>query len=530
LRQKAHGLTLFAKGQLLRIAHLLLAAALAAFPVVLTAAPLPKPEDVVQPVERPLLPKLREALGQADRKGSNIPALDQLLAELREPSPLRGLVQFFRSMALATAERIPEAREAILESIRLLPNYSAPLFVASQQYAFNSSEPSIAVDYFLRASSIDPQIVELLDDYGANNMLGRLAEVNDHRRAILLSERLLKTGWSKGQPATLSRMAMNILEARIDEGNVAGATEMVTKIVSPSAFARLLTEKKFAPLRRSVVAWTGPQLEKQWPIYLDQTRAAWEASRDLDAGHSYARALALAGHDQTLVSTFLPLFRPPIDLKGGGDLAFIAPVVSQALARLGRWDEAYQILDDMAAAWPDEFGDNILNVTANRARLLVEQGRFTEAAAAFDAVLKNVEERGGVNVGAFAVMHLYRACALQQLGRATEEVTSSTVVMNRRLEDPVSAAHLHLCRNDHEAARRALIEGLEGEATRAEVLDNLQPRHRHPSNSDFARKMAKRWDRLRADPRLIEAAERHGRILGWPINVAVRPGSAATGG
>lgn len=507
-----------------------MAAALAAAPIALPAVPLPLPEDVVQPDERPLLPQLRDALAQADREGANIPALDQLLAKLREPSPLRGLVQFARGTALLDAERVPEARQAILESIRLLPNYSAPLFVASQLYAFNSSEPGVAVDYFLRASNIDPQIGERLDDYGANNMLTRLADVNDERRAILLSERLLKTGWSKGDPATLSRMAMIILEARIEDGDLTGAEELVSKIASPSNFLRLLTEKKFAALRPSVADWAGPQLEKQWPIYLGQARAEWEASRDPDAGGSYAQALALAGHDQTIISTFLPLFQPPIDTKGLGDLAFLAPIVASALAHLGRWDEAYQILDDLVAAWPADHGPNILNATANRARLLAEQGRFKEAVAAFDAVLKDVEKWGGINVGAFTVIHLHRACAQQQLGRGPQEVTSSVIVMNRRLEDPISVAHLHLCRDDHEAARQTLIEGLENEATRGQVLERLQPRHNLPAKSEFALRMAERWDKLRSDPRLTAAAEKHGRILTWPINVAVQPGSDARAG
>jgi tetratricopeptide (TPR) repeat protein len=484
----------------------------------------------VQPAERPLLPKLREALAKADQEGANIPLLDQLLAGLREPSPLRGLVQFFRGTALLNVERVPEAREAILESIRLLPNHSAPLFVASQLYAFNSSEPGVAVDYFLRASNIDPQIGERLDDYGANNMLTRLADVNDDRRAILLSERLLKTGWSKGNPDTLSRMAMIILEARIDDGDVAGAEAMVSKIASPSNFSRLLTEKKFAALRPSVVDWAGPRLEKQWPIYIEQARAEWEASRDPDAGGNYARALALAGHDQTIVATFLPLFRPPIDTEGLGDLAFLAPTVASALAHLGRWDEAYQVFDDLIAAWPADHGPNILNATANRARLLAEEGRFEEAVTAFDAVLTEAEKWGGINLGALTAIHLHRACAQQQLGRGNQEVTSSVTVMNRRLDDPVSAAHLHLCRDDHEAARRTLIEGLENEATRGQVLERLQPRHNLPLKSEFALRMAERWDRLKADRRLSAAAEKYGRILDWPINVAVRPNGAASGG
>ncbi|HEY0627413.1 MAG TPA: tetratricopeptide repeat protein [Allosphingosinicella sp.] len=484
------------------------------------AIPLPKPEDVTQPAERPQLARFISVFGAAE-PGDAVAELDAILGELPQPTQLRGLVQFFRASALRI-DKPAQASEAVLESVRLLPGYSAPLLLASQIFMYQDQSGS-AADYVLRASRIDPSIVNLLDDYEMAGLMTRLSEVNDKRRLALVGERLLETGWTRGRSGTISRMAMAVIEERLSKGDVKGASALVPRIVSPASFRRLLGEKSFAPIRLIAEDWAGQRLEKQWPIYLEQTRAEWEASRSAEAALAYVRALQAAGHDRTMVAAFLPIFDQPIDpdTKDADDLIFIVAPLADALARLGRWNEVDRLFQKASAIWPAGSFANALNVSGNRARLQIYRGNFEEAVKQLNAALDEANKWGGqVNQGASATLHLYRACAFEQLGRATEGASSAAIVISRGRVDPSALANFHLCRNDVAGARQALLEGLKNGQTRSEVVNWLQPVDGRTFDSGFARELHDRASRLRNDPALLGEARKYATIFDWPMNAA----------
>lgn len=490
------------------------------------AVPLPKPEDVAGPAERPLLSRLSSALEQ-DRKAAIAP-LDALLAQLPQPTQFRGLVQFLRAGLLFQDNQSKDALDAISESIRLLPSYSAPLLVAAQVNAYGD-RPDQAADYLLRASQIDPEIVNAFDDYDMFALLIRLGEFNYTRHRSALSERLLAIGWTGGTSKTISAMAFFALEDRIGRGDVTGASAMVPKLVSPQQFERLLTEKKFEPLRGLVDSWAGPRLEKQWPIFLQQAKSGWEASKDPKLGLAYLNALILAGHDRTAISTFLPLFSNKIDPIEDGDLIFMISPLAGALARRGRWEEAWKLFDRGQEVWLPDYSANTINIRANRGRLLYSKGEFEKSAHEMEEALKLAEKWAGqVNVGALTGIQLYRACALQQLGRSDEGVTSSALVASRKALDPIPFVTLQLCRNDLEGARLTLERALEKDATRGAVLSFLQPDDVETYDSDFARVMLKRKLALKSDKRLLAAARKYGRVATEPLGAGA-PSEMAEG-
>lgn len=485
-----------------------------------SAAPLPDPEKIALASERPLLGQLSKFItGVESAPATRLQSLDQLLAQLQQPTQLRGLVQFIRAVTLAEAERASDAREAVLESIRLLPENSAPLLLASQIYMYED-QPAQAADYLLRASRLDPRIVDSLDDYEVSGLIRRLGEWNDTPRIDAVSERLLEIGWSGGKLSTVSAMAMSALDARLDRGDVNGAAAMVPKVISPASFAQLLTQKRYEAIRPVAETWAGGGLEKQWRILLEESRSDWEASRDLEAGRRYAQALAQAGHDRTVIATFQPLFGRPIGTEQH-DLMFIAPYVASALAREGRWNEAFEIFDKALQVWKPGEHANALNLSANRARLLYFKGDFQAAAAAFDRALVDARKWGGqVNSGALAAMHLYRACTLEQLGRAGDAITSAAFVTGRRAINPNDFVYLRLCANDIPGARRAMLDAIGDGATRAASLAQMQPSDERSFDSEFARTMKARREQLRADPELLAAARKHATILTRPINAS----------
>jgi tetratricopeptide (TPR) repeat protein len=234
--------------------------------------------------------------------------------------------------------------------------------------------------------------------------------------------------------------------------------------------------------------------------------------------------LDAAGHDETLIRTFAPLFHRQIDARRHTPLVFIASPVASALARRGRWDEALAIYDKALKAWPAGGSANALNLSANRARTQVMRGDFAAGLTALDAAIADAGKWGGeVNRGAQAAMHLYRACALAALGRTAEDVTSTMTVAARRGVDPTAYARLLVCKNDLPAARKIILGALANEEMRDEVLPLLRPRGDKPYDSEYARTMAARAEQLRLDPALQRAAARYARLPTEPVNAAAPP-------
>jgi tetratricopeptide (TPR) repeat protein len=493
------------------------AAFISCAPTLADAVPLPEAEAIALPSERLLLERLH-SLAATKQPAEALKTFDAMLIELREPTEFRGLVQYFRAMLLHQQGRGAEAADSISEGVRLLPKYSAPLLQASQIYAFND-RVAPATDYLVRASRIDPSIVNVLSDYEISNMLARLREANNQGREIALSERLLEVGWSGGRFPTTSRMALLVLEQRLKEGKPAAASAMVPKIIVPSMLARLRIEEQFAAIRPASEAWAGARLEKAWPLYLEQAREEWEATKDLEAGKAYVTALAEAGHDTTLVETFLPLFYDRAVAERDVDLIFIASPLASALARLGRWDEADKMFARALTVWPAGGSAITLNLTANRGRFLVLKGDFAAGMAQLHSAIEEAGRWGGeVNQGALASMHLYRACALEQLGRSSEAARSERIVAARRTLSPTTFAYLQLCKNDLATARQALLDGLEMESTRSSVLMWMQPEETKPPQSEWGATIAARSKMLKEDATLRVAAGKHGLILDQPIN------------
>lgn len=490
--------------------------------------PMPVLEKIVEPQERPLLPKVLEAYTaiQSADGSFDVKTLDNLLPHLTKPTPLRGFIQYARALNLVRAEDHRRAREAIQESIRLLPGYSAPLLLASHIDIYYGP-PAAAADYLIRAGRIDPELLNEVDDYDIGALLTRLDSVRDDKRAGAISQRLIETGWSRGTVLTNSSLAMRALEHRLDQGDPKGAAAMVPRLVSPSTLRRLLTENRYAALRAAAEDWAGTGLEKQWPIYLQETRSVWEAGKDGDSSRAYASALVEAGHFETLIATFLPEFSN-IDAEEDSHLILIASSLASALAREGRWADADSVFTKALAVWPAGKSALAINLTGNRARLLFARGDFEAAVKAMDEVLADAKARSAqIDSGTFASMHYHRACSLHLLGRSAEDVTSSAIVSQQRVLEPNAYVELQLCRSDYDGALQTLLTALDNETTRGAVIAAVQPTSLKPIPTEHMRKQHALWQRLRADPKLVKAVGKYGRILPRPANATAPPQTMA---
>jgi tetratricopeptide (TPR) repeat protein len=500
---------------------LLLAVTAGAGPV--SARPAPPPEQLFQGELAPLRPEFAAALRPGGDPAAGLRRFDALLAKLPAASAERGILLSARAEALSDLNRQDEAISAIEESISLLPGYSAPLFHAVDIYTFGG-RPDRGADALLQASAIDPEPINLFDDYAIKNLLNRLEDKEDRKRIAAVADRLLKLGWANGLTGTQGRLVFAAIDARLEAGDIDGARALVPRLNVPARIVRILIDKKYDPIRAEAQAHAGARLEKVWPVYLAAAEARWRSTSDSFAAAEYAAALSDAGADSKLIGTFLPLIAAGNNTVRDEGLIFAVQRVASALAGQDRWDDAFALLDRANEVWGKDDRAQTLNITANRARLLVMKGDFEAGVAVFDKALTHSAQFGSeVNESALGAFGLYRACALHRLGRGAEAAASEALIARRRFLSPSYFVRLQICRGDLATARKFLIEALAAETSRSDALFLLQPRDERPLASAFAREQAEGWDRLCADPAIRAAALRFGYILDEPANAAALP-------
>lgn len=480
---------------------------------------LPLPDQIATGNDQVLLSEIARKLSDPDQS-SALPALDAALVKLREPSRLRGMVQFWRASVLLNEDRYPQAVDAIEESIRLLPGYSGPLILAASIYAY-SNQPGQGADYFLRASQIDPATVRMIDDYEVHNIVRRLSYAGEERRSDAISNRLLEIGWVGSSLASRSGLAKSAIQRRLSDGDVEGARSLVTKLLIPGDSYGLLVNKDFSAIWPDIESWAGPQLHRQWATYLREAHDRWAASKNVNTVRDYSNALLAAGHDRTVIRDILPHFYRKLEPNEDQDLQFVVAGVAGALAREGRWNDVQRLFERATEVWPlSKENPNSLNIAANWARFLMYQGKYTAALAKMDEAI-DLAVKWQVNPDAIAAMHHYRACTLHELGRGNEAGLS--IAFATSVEFPTDVAHLHLCTGNPSAARRILDEALKSESSRNSVLVWAQKSMHRLMPSDWERKMHARIEELRLDPSLQSEVEKVGRILPFALREGAAP-------
>jgi tetratricopeptide (TPR) repeat protein len=480
---------------------------------------LPGPDEFSDGNDQALLSEIARKLSDPDVSAA-LPALDASLAKLREPSRMRGMVQFFRASILLSADRYSEAADAIEESIRLLPGYSGPLLAAASIYAY-SNQPGKGADYFLRASQIDPATVRMVDDYEIQNIVRRLRYAREKDRSDAISDRLLEIGWIGSDIGSRSGLAKDAIERRLSNGDVEGARALVSKLLIPSHSYSLLVNKDFSAVWPDIESWAGPQLHRQWATYLREARDRWAASKNVSTVRDYATALIAAGHDRTVIRDVLPHFNRRLERNEDQDLQFVVTGVAGALAREGRWEEVQQLFERAQEVWPlSSENVNSLNITANWARYLMFQGKYATALAKMDQAI-GLATKWQVNPDAVAAMHHYRACMLHELGRGEEAGVSVAIATS--VEFPDDVAELNLCTGNPGAARRIFEEALKSDTTRTSMLLWAQKNSVRTMPSDWDRKMHARINEIRSDPKLRTEVDKVGRILPYALRDGAPP-------
>ena len=472
---------------------------------------------------------LKMLLKQIDAAGgekvATLAVLDKALAKLGRPTKLRGVVQFMRAKALDGSQEANMAMAAIVESVRLLPDHSAPLIAASEIYTF-SGEPGIAADYLIRATQKDPAAARQIDAYEIDALIGRLESANDHRRVGKVSDTLLNIGWVGRDLTSGSSLARDAIKRRMSEGDVEGARALIPKLIVPADSRALLSLRAYQALWPDLEAWGGPKLRRQWKVYLDEARARWIASSSADSTRDYVAALAEARHDQTLIREILPILSEVADEDHFGMVFVVAPL-ARALVRQNQLDQAREMLDAAEKVWPLGSEANALNITLTRARVLLNTDRPAEALTMSEKALAEAKKWGEqINGSAVSAMHAYRACALHELGRTADAAESITITLTG---GPILATEVYLCLDDVSAARQVLLNALKRPGQREDVIRYLQLDEPDYGSGKYSLKTRARLEELKKDSTLASELSKYGRVLpyelreGAPLEMSVTP-------
>lgn len=485
---------------------------------------LPPLESIALPGEQPILDTFVAQTPRGTTPAAVLAAADEALAKLGSPTKLRGLVQFARARALAALNRDLDAVEAAEESARLLPGYSAPLIVGFTANAY-LNRTGQATEYLMRAIDTDPTTARTIDDYEIDNLMRRLDGFDDRAREEAISDRLLGIGWIGDHLDSRSNLAVRAIRRRLDNGDIGGAKALVPKLLDPGDSRALLIVNAYAPIWPDIEAWGGAKLERQWPIYLQEAESRWKAGRTSIAARDYLSALDSAGRYDAAVRSLLPLLDNP--RPDDVELIFMVAPLANALAKLGRWRDAEALFEHAQQVWPLGSQANALNISANYSVLLLREGRPGDGLARIDASLEDARKWGPqVGAPALAAMHHNRACLLHELGRDSEAAVSAAQAL--AVQHGSAAAMLHLCLGDAAAAKTALLDALENDAIRDDVLRFVQPPDEDPYPSEYGRKQRAASDALRSDPELLRAVGIYGRVLPWPANQAARADPPST--
>ncbi|MXO65427.1 hypothetical protein [Altericroceibacterium endophyticum] len=450
------------------------------------------------------------------------PSLDRLdaaLAQLPDPTPVRGMVQTMRTKVLGEARQQDAAIEAVEEAMVLLPDNPLPKLFATSLFTFSGS-PQRAAELWLTASQEAPELAKQFDQYTLSALLGRLDDLGDHRLIDKVNARLDEIGYDAGLESDRSAAALGRTYEALRAGNEDKAIQLIAEVSNPDDLLTLYVDRRYAMLWPAIADRAGTDFSGLSREYLTKLREEWQASQDFSTAQAYLSALSRRHADRAVVELFLPILvdsTTDAEAEEQWKLVQLVPPTTTAMVRIGQAEDALTTLARLDAAFPENMGGNELNIDAAYIMLAQHRLDWPKVLEWSDGFLTQAKELGySVNQSATAEVQALRICALSEMGREEEAQKSIAELLGQgtKLAHPV--LNMLLCRGDMEQARAFLIERLADDKTRSLALGVVQPAAA-PALTPFERMMEPRWQALRRAPDVRAAAEKVGRILPQPV-------------
>ena len=411
------------------------------------------------------------ALVDANKTSDALVILDAMRTVTELPLE-RGQIDGLRSFALARANRLPEARQAIEASIA--SSASPSLLLLRQLFllrAFDGDSKG-AGDALLLIAATDPKGLDTLPMEMVNAVV-RAAQ-GDGNRGFDLDYALVTAGWAPPE-ATVAHLDWARL--RLITGLVAGdrsdeARTVLAGILNPVVLVRLGVDRRFVALWPEIERRLGPGADIADAAYVGAAKARFDTRPDsLIARMGYAEALNIASREPE-ATRLLDVVKTPEELARLTDSEiWLVNLHAQLLGDAGDVDAALGRLAALNAT-PPNGRPNMIATIVSEVMLAQHLGRSEQTLTLADAARAKLPEKGDT---AQLYLAQARACALADLGRKDEAATAAAALVAAPAANDGAYLATMICLGRNDAAAAAIIRRLADPAERTGMLFDLQP-------------------------------------------------------
>ena len=411
------------------------------------------------------------ALVDANKTGDALAILDAMRAGTELPLE-RGQIDGLRSFALARANRLPEARQAIEASIASSPSPS--LLLLRQLFLLRAfdGDPKGAGDALLLIAATDPKGLNTLPMEIVNSVVRDVQ--SDPNRGFELDYALVTAGWAPAEAtvASLDWARLRLVTGLVARDRTDEARPVLAGILNPVVLVRLGIDRRFVALWPEIERRLGPSADTADAAYVGAAKARFDQNpSSLVARMGYAEALNIASREPE-ATKLLDVVKTPEELAKLTDSEiWLVNLHAQLLGDAGDVDAALARLAALNAT-PPNGRPNMIATIVSEVLLAQHLGRSEKTLALADAAQAKLPEKGDT---AQLYLAQARACALADLGRKDEAAIAAAalIAVLAANADAYLAGMICLGRND--AAAAAIIRRLADPADRAGMLFDLQP-------------------------------------------------------
>ncbi|HYI47216.1 MAG TPA: hypothetical protein VEX35_02015 [Allosphingosinicella sp.] len=442
--------------------------------------------------------------------------LDRLAPSLSDDAEAAMAVDTLRLLALARLERRAEA-EAVAQSILARRptdpgNYLAPWITA---LTFEDMTAALEV---IEAASREvpgvgwPRLRALFAREVVMQIFARFQGASHRPSRVRLAEALFRIGWPGENGEIADGLRIVLMEDRLDQNDVAGATGFAAAVTTPSSVLPLLVRKRYDALlapNADRLALLGRALDER---ERETTAALAAAPRDSRRLLERAQHLRSQGRDADALAVLAPATRDVAATAAEEFGMWAVNEAAYALLALNRGGEAIRLMERIAAM-PLERHYHLVSARINHLEVLTSVGRHAEALER----AARLEAEGGRFASDYgkAWIDSTRVCALASLGRAPETEAPLARLRGWSEINAPALSRAYLCLNNLDAAAALLVQRL-GRDDPVPAILALQD-YRLSRGPGQAGPMHARFLSLRDRPEVRAALDRVGRVLSLPL-------------
>ena len=411
------------------------------------------------------------ALVDANKTADALVILDAM--RLATELPLeRGQIDGLRSFALARANRIPEARQAIEAGIASSPSPSLLLLRQLFLLRMFDGDPKAAGDAILLIAATDPRGLNTLPMEMVNTVV-RAAQ-GDADRGFELDYALVTAGWSplEATVASLDWARLRLITGLVERGRPDEARTVLAGVLNPVVLVRLGIDRRLAALWPAIETRLGPGADTADAAYVAAAKTRFDKTpASLIARLGYAEALNIASREPE-ATRLLDVAKTPEELARLTDSEiWLVHLHAQLLGDAGEVDGALARLAALNATPPNGRPDMIATIVSE---VLMAQrlGRAQITLTLADAARAKLPEKGET---ARLYLNQAQACALAALGRKDEALTAAAALIAAPATNGDAYLTAMICLGRNDAAAAAIIRRLGDPAERTGMLFDLQP-------------------------------------------------------